>query len=125
SYHARAVSAAPRRITEQSNKLFWPTTALSALWAAGGIAISRAINPDAFTSFGTTAQFFSSPAGVGVAAGVALPIMMFWGFTHLVRRAQEMQNAARSMSEAALMLLQPEAIAGDRVSTLGQAVRRE
>lgn len=50
---------------------------------------------------------------------------MFWGFAHLVRRAQEMHVAARSMSEAALKLLQPEAAAGDRVSTLSQAVRRE
>ncbi len=95
------------------------------LWAAGGVAISKAINPEVFSSLQATKDFFTAPAGLGVVAGVALPIAMFWGFAQLVKRAQEMQNAARSMTDAALKLLQPEAAAGDRVSTLGQAVRRE
>ncbi len=110
---------------ENSSKLFWTTTAISVLWAAGGVALSKAINPDVFASFQATKDFFTSPAGLGVIAGVALPVAMFWGFAQLVKRAQEMHTAARSMSEAAMRLLQPEAVSGDRVSTLGQAVRRE
>ncbi len=112
-------------MTENSSKLFWTTTAISVLWAAGGVALSKAINPDVFSSMQATKDFFTSPAGLGVVAGVALPVAMFWGFAQLVKRAQEMHLAARSMSEAAMRLLQPEAVSGDRVSTLGQAVRRE
>lgn len=121
----KAIIAAPRRATENSSKLFWTTTAISVLWAAGGVALSKAINPDVFSTLQATKDFFTSPAGLGVVAGVALPVAMFWGFAQLVKRAQEMHTAARSMSEAAMRLLQPEAVSGDRVSTLGQAVRRE
>src|SRR5690606_16980166 len=59
------------------------------------------------------------------AAGIAVPVVMFWGFAQMVRRAQELQSAARQMTAAAMRLASPEAAAGDRVSTLGQAVRRE
>ncbi len=123
----RAAVLAPglRRASDRSSKLYWTTTAISVLWAAGGIALSRAIDPNAFSSLQATKNFVTSPAGIGLAAGIVLPIAMFWGFTQLVRRAREMQIAARTMSDAALRLLQPEAVAGDRVSTLSQAVRRE
>jgi hypothetical protein len=125
SRNDRAIATAPRRVTERSSKLYWTTTAISVLWAAGGVALSKAIDPTVFSSLEATKNFFTSPAGIGVVAGVALPVAMFWGFAQLVKRAQEMHNAARSMSEAAMKLLQPEAVSADRVSTLSQAVRRE
>lgn len=51
SRNGRAVAAAPRRVTERSSKLYWTTTAMSVLWAAGGVAISKAISPDVFQAF--------------------------------------------------------------------------
>ncbi|MBK3746041.1 kinesin, partial [Paraburkholderia aspalathi] len=117
--------ASPRRATDRSSKIFWTTTALSALWAAGGLAVARSISPEGLATIQSAKEFFTSAAGLGVATGIAVPIVMFWGFAQLVRRAQEMQTAARYMTEAALRLAEPEAMAGDRVSTLSQAVRRE
>lgn len=85
----RPIVATPRRVTENSSRLFWTTTAISVLWAAGGVALSKSISPDVFSSLQATKDFFTSPAGLGVVAGMALPVAMFWGFTQLVKRAQE------------------------------------
>src|SRR5690606_4690201 len=60
----KAIIAAPRRATENSSKLFWTTTAISVLWAAGGVALSKAINPDVFSNMQATKDFFTSPAGL-------------------------------------------------------------
>lgn len=114
-----------RRINNRSSSVFWTTTAVSALWTAGGLTLGHALSPQGLTSFQAIKDFFTTPAGIGIAAGIAVPVVMFWGFAQLVRRAQEMQAAARQMTAAALRLASPEAAAGDRVSTLGQAVRRE
>ena len=114
-----------RRTNGRSSSVFWTTTAISGLWTAGGLTLAHALSPQGLTSFSAIKDFFATPTGVGIAAGIAVPVVMFWGFAQMVRRAQEMQAAARQMTAAALRLASPEATAGDRVSTLGQAVRRE
>ena len=55
----------------------------------------------------------------------ACPIILFWAFAAMVRRAQEMRMAAQSMTEMAFRLAEPENLAQDRVMMVGQAVRRE
>jgi hypothetical protein len=55
----------------------------------------------------------------------SLPILVFFAFSIMMARAREMRSAARSMAEVALRLAEPENIAGDRILTVGQAVRRE
>ncbi|MDM7851764.1 apolipoprotein A-IV repeat region-like domain-containing protein [Pseudochrobactrum kiredjianiae] len=114
-----------RRTNGRNSNVFWTTTAISALWTAGGLTLAHALSPQGLTSFSAIKDFFATPSGIGVAAGIAVPVVMFWGFAQMVRRAQELQSAARQMTAAALRLASPEAAAGDRVSTLGQAVRRE
>lgn len=114
-----------RRTNGRSSSIFWTTTAISALWTAGGLTLAHSLSTQGLTSFSAIKDFFTTPAGIGVAAGIAVPVVMFWGFAQMVRRAQELQSAARQMTAAALRLATPEATAGDRVSTLGQAVRRE
>ncbi len=58
----------------------------------------------------------SSSAALAVA--IIVPIMLFWAFALMVRRAQEMQYAARSMTEAAMRLSEPEMLSSDRVASL-------
>ena len=50
---------------------------------------------------------------------------MIWSFAAMLRRAQEMRQAAKSMTEAAIRLMQPESIATDSINTVGRAIRRE
>ena len=65
------------------------------------------------------------PSSVALAVATLVPVVLFWAFAVMVRRAQEMRLAAQSMSELALRLAEPESLAQDRVMTVGQAVRRE
>ncbi len=61
----------------------------------------------------------------GLTAVAVVPVLLFWAFSVMVRRAQEMRVAARAMTEAAIRLLQPEEVATDSIVTIGRAVRRE
>ena len=54
-----------------------------------------------------------------------MPIILFWAFAAMIRRAQDMRIAAQSMTEVAFRLAEPENLAQDRVMMIGQAVRRE
>ena len=60
-----------------------------------------------------------------LAVAIIVPIILFWGFAVMVRRAQDMRLAAQSMTEVAFRLAEPEGLANDRVMMVGQAVRRE
>ncbi|MCC2106520.1 MAG: hypothetical protein KDJ40_02570, partial [Hyphomicrobiales bacterium] len=53
------------------------------------------------------------------------PVAFFFLLAVIARRAQEMRLTARSMSEVAVRLAEPETIATEQVITLSQAIRRE
>ena len=98
---------------------------LSLVWFAitGGIAYLRYSpalgEPNGLQSVIGSAEF------IGLMALIGLPIIGFFAFAVLVRRAQELKIAATSMTQAAMRLTDPEATAADKVATVGQAVRRE
>lgn len=71
------------------------------------------------------AQLMAEPGLIGLAVATFLPIVLFWAFAAMVRRAQDMRLAAQSMTEVAFRLAEPENLAQDRVMMIGQAVRRE
>ncbi|MEL7430389.1 MAG: hypothetical protein AAFN43_10360, partial [Pseudomonadota bacterium] len=54
-----------------------------------------------------------------------LGLLPLWAFGFLMKRAQEMRHASRSMLDAALRLLQPDKIATGSIATVGTAIRRE
>src|SRR5882757_8140548 len=60
-----------------------------------------------------------------LAAGIALPVLLFYVLAHMISRAQELRIIARSMTEAAMRLTEPESIARDSIVSVGQAIRRE
>src|SRR5690606_32682525 len=70
-------------------------------------------------------ELLAAPYAIGLAVGIVVPVLLFWGFAVMVRRAQEMRLAAQSMTEVAFRLAEPENLAQDRIMTVGQAVRRE
>ncbi|MGH6813413.1 MAG: apolipoprotein acyltransferase, partial [Methylocella sp.] len=53
------------------------------------------------------------------------PVIFFLVTAALLRRGQEMRLAARSMTEVAVRLAEPETIAAGQMVTLSQAIRRE
>ncbi len=56
---------------------------------------------------------------------IAGPVIFFLVTAILLRRGQEMRLAARSMTEVAIRLTEPETIATGQMVTLSQAIRRE
>jgi hypothetical protein len=95
---------------------------LSAVWVLLGIVVGASY-------FGTDLKAIASqgvhPTLFGLAAGIALPVLLFYVLAHMVRRAQELRIIARSMTEAAMRLAEPETIARESIVSVGQAIRRE
>lgn len=74
------------------------------------------------TNFG---QFLGSIEFIALIAIMVLPVMGFFAVATLFRRAQDLRNAASSITQAAIRLAEPEVAAADKVASVGQAVRRE
>jgi len=103
--------------------LYWSTTALSAMWAMGGIAFAYKFSSS--NSIEGLRYFLSSAQGMLVLAGTVVPILMFWGFAQLTRRTKELQQMVNTMTGAAMRLLEPETTSKERVASLGHTIRRE
>jgi hypothetical protein len=65
---------------------------------------------------------------VGVLSATILvlgPVLIIFAFAYMMIRAQEMRLVAKGMTEVAMRLAEPESVARDAVTSVGQAVRRE
>ena len=94
---------------------------LSAVWVILGLVVGASY-------FGTDLKQIASqgvhPTLFALAAGIALPVLLFYVLAHMIRRAQELRLIARSMTEAAIRLAEPETIARESIVSVGQAIRR-
>ena len=95
---------------------------LSAVWVVLGIVVG-------LSYFGSDLRAIANqgvhPTLFALAAGIALPVLLFYVLAHMIRRAQELRIIARSMTEAAMRLAEPETIARefDRVGRAGDPAR--
>lgn len=123
----KSQSTAVERIAERrpSRAGYWGATILSTAWVGGGVLLANALYGPQFWQPSSYPEMLANPSVIGVAAGTVLPVMLFWAFAVMTRRAQEMRIAAQSISEVARRLAEPETIAQDRVMMVGQAIRRE
>ena len=111
-------SASPRTI-------YWVVSLLSLLWIGGGAAIGSLLFQPPLWQVRSLGQLMAAPHLVGLVVALVVPVLLFFGFAVMIRRAQEMRIAAQSMAEVAMRLAEPEHLATDRVMMVGQAVRRE
>src|SRR4051794_26107390 len=80
---------------------------LSAVWVLLGIVVGLSYfgsDLRAIANQGVHSTLFA------LAAGICLPVLLFYVLAHMVRRAQELRIIARSMTEAAMRLAEPETI---------------
>ena len=105
--------------------VYWAVALLSVLWIGGGLLLANMLYGPQIWQIRSAAALAASPQAIALAVGIIVPVILFWGFAVMVRRAQEMRLTARSMAEVAMRLAEPENLAQDRVMTVGQAVRRE
>src|SRR3954469_1521604 len=95
---------------------------ISVIWVVLGLVVG-------VSYFGTDLKAIASqgvhPGMLVLAAGIGLPVLLFYVLAHMISRAQELRMIARSMTEAAMRLTEPESIARDSIVSVGQAIRRE
>ena len=108
-----------------SNGVYWVVLLLSLAWASGGVALAYVMFGADIWKIRTIEALVAKPYLILLAVAIIVPIILFWGFAVMVRRAQDMRLAAQSMTEVAFRLAEPEGLANDRVMMVGQAVRRE
>ena len=71
------------------------------------------------------AAFLARPESILALLTCLGPVFFAFIAAALVRRAQEMRQSVRSMSEVAIRLIEPETLASDQIMSLSQAIRRE
>ncbi|MEP4421330.1 MAG: kinesin, partial [Nitratireductor sp.] len=108
-----------------SGTVYWIAATLSVLWISAGLALGHYLFAPAIWQVRSFDQLLATPGAIAIAAGVLVPVLLFWAFAVMVRRAQEMRLAAQSMTEVAFRLVDPEALSQERIMTVSQAVRRE
>ena len=100
-------------------------TLISLLWTAVVIGAAQGLYGEQLWQFSAVSDVFGLPRLILLLLAIVLPVMMIFAYSVMIARAQDMRNAARSMAELALRLVEPENIASDRIMNVGQAVRRE
>ncbi|MEO1719376.1 MAG: hypothetical protein AAFR23_04005 [Pseudomonadota bacterium] len=108
-----------------SNKPFFIATIASAAWLSVGLIFGYfLIAPDlaAATSLGA---FVRESAIMTVLATIAGPIALAWFLAFLAWRSEELHLRSTAMTEVAVRLAEPDRMAEQQISSLGQAVRRE
>jgi hypothetical protein len=108
-----------------SSAIYWMTALLSVAWIAGVAVMGDMLFERSLLEVRSFSDLVATPQLLGLIIAIVLPVMLFWGFAVMIRRAQEMRLAAQSMAEVAFRLAEPEHLATDRVMLVGQAVRRE
>ena len=91
------------------------------VWAAAGLALVYAFSGE-LAGLGPKAL---AGAVAAIAAGIVVPIGLFYALAQMFSRAQDMRIVAESMAEVAMRMAQPETLAREAVVSVGQAVRRE
>ena len=104
---------------------FWVALLLSIIWGAVGLGIAWVSFGDEIMQITTAQEAARNAPLIGTAVAIVIPILFFWVMALMVWRAQEMRLVARSMTEVALRLAEPEDIAKESVVSVGQAIRRE
>lgn len=105
--------------------VYWLVAALSVVWIGAAAILGNILYGPGLWQIRSLEGLLTAPHAIGIVIGALVPVMLFWGFAVMVRRAQEMRLAAQQMAEMAFRLLEPENLAQDRVMMVGQAVRRE
>ncbi len=70
-------------------------------------------------------EMLSRPTAITLAATILIPIAMFWLLALLVWRAQELKLMSSAMTEVAIRLAEPDRMAEQQISSVGQSVRRQ
>ena len=107
------------------SSIIWMAVLLSVIWIA--VAVWAGYKTIGEPLFSSTAwlNVAEQPSLIYFTGSVLLPLLLIWGFALMIRRSQEMRLAARSMTEVAYRLIEPETESINSVRSVGQAIRVE
>lgn len=120
---ARAIALGLNR--RASGAIYWIMAVISAVWVAGGLAVANVLYGGGLFQVRSIDEIVARPSVLALLALTVMPVILFWAFAVMMKRAQDLRLAAQSMTEMAIRLAEPESIAQNRVMSVSQAVRRE
>lgn len=92
---------------------------------AGGVSVVWLIVASLFSYGAFFGAGTSGPSALTATATILVPIAVFWFLALLVWRAQELRLMASAMTEVAVRLAEPDTLAEQSVTSLGQVIRRQ
>ena len=110
---------------EPSSAMIWFSLVLSILWVCVAAWAGYKIVGAEVTRLSAWINIADNPTLIYFLASLLLPLLLIWGYAFMIRRAQEMRLAARSMTEVAYRLIEPETETTNSVRSVGQAIRVE
>lgn len=108
-----------------SNRPFVLAGVFSAAWGALGAAISGLAIYSAITKGVSLLEIVTSPTILASIAAIGLPIGVVWFLALLAWRSEELRLRSSTMTEVAVRLAEPDRMAEQAISSLGQNVRRQ
>src|SRR5215207_2924343 len=104
---------------------YWIATFLAIAWVGAGVFALQALAGVEPAALVAPQTYQSNPALIGWLSVLLLPPVFFLVMGALIWRVQEMRYVARSMTQVAFRLAEPETLASEAVVSVGQAIRRE
>ncbi|MFZ4807231.1 MAG: hypothetical protein ACOYLQ_08240 [Hyphomicrobiaceae bacterium] len=108
-----------------SNTPFVRAAMASAIWVAVGVVLAGYSFGHAIYNLGSASALLALPALLPTLAAIGLPPFLFYFFAMLVWRADELKMRSSAMTEVAVRLAEPDRMAEQQITSLGQAVRRQ
>ncbi len=108
-----------------SNRPFVYAGVFSGIWGALGTAIAGLAIYAAIGKGATLLEIVTSPTILMSIAAIGLPIGVVWFLALLAWRSEELRLRSSTMTEVAVRLAEPDRMAEQAISSLGQNVRRQ
>ncbi|MBI1386710.1 MAG: hypothetical protein GC150_17545 [Rhizobiales bacterium] len=108
-----------------SSQPFYFAAVATAVWIVVGGLLGWSFMASEFRAAGSLAAIAARPEAIAVATAVLLPVALFWFLAVLIWRAQELRLMSSAMTEVAVRLAEPDRLAEQSVTSLGQTVRRQ
>ena len=94
-------------------------------WGAIGAVLGVAMLAQDVAEAGGWLAALLSPTAMSALAVITVPIALLWFLAYLSVRTQELKHMSSTMAEVAIRLAEPDRLAEQQISSLGQSVRRQ
>ncbi|MEO1794491.1 MAG: hypothetical protein AAFU50_07805, partial [Pseudomonadota bacterium] len=108
-----------------SNRPFYIATIASGVWLVAGLVFGYLTLAPQIASQPSLVELIRNSGVMTTLAGIFGPPLLFWFLAFLTWRSDEMHLRSTAMTEVAVRLAEPDRLAEQQVTALGQAVSRQ